>query len=364
MKSLSVFAAIILFPVISYSSPIINSTDKSTLVHNGLITVSGQTFGVKSPAAPYFYDNFDGGSSGVSIIGKPGTVGTSVWKRYGNVDVKYSNTTPYGGRGLGVYKQSPGDDFNTGAIDGLRSKKIFFSVNYKWAASGTNWGDYSTVYKPLRVTGSSGLYTNYPAVKTQCQPIGNYCYDAYGSTNIADSFPYLAQSQWHRSDIYSTISDVGVGNGVVKTWHDLLQNMNLTNAVTRRTSTEDDNYDSALIPMEIANNSEQTYTFYADNFYLDNTLARVELCDSSLWSTKKTCDLQIPTKWDASSLTFMANQGAFVAGKTAYLYVVDADGNVSNNCNGYPITIGDGAALPAPAPATIVAPTGLRVIGQ
>lgn len=94
---------------------------------------------------------------------------------------------------------------------------------------------------------------------------------------------------------------------------------------------------------------------WEDDIYIsiDNGQARVELCDASTWSSRKHCEIQYPMSWSNGSISIMLNRGSFNAGNTAYLYVVDAQGNVSNSGQGYSITLGSniqGASNPAPAP--------------
>ncbi|MDP2896296.1 MAG: Ig-like domain-containing protein [bacterium] len=76
-----------------------------------------------------------------------------------------------------------------------------------------------------------------------------------------------------------------------------------------------------------------------DDVYLDTTQARVEIGDKSTWEQCTHREIQIPTAWSDTSITVTANQGSFENGKTAYLYVIDANGNV--NTQGYPIMFGE-----------------------
>ena len=75
-----------------------------------------------------------------------------------------------------------------------------------------------------------------------------------------------------------------------------------------------------------------------DEIYVDTTQARIEICDSAEWSTKSHCEIQIPTSWSATEITFTANQGSFANGSTVYLFVVDSDGNP--NATGYEFQFG------------------------
>src|SRR5207248_10898297 len=51
-------------------------------------------------------------------------------------------------------------------------------------------------------------------------------------------------------------------------------------------------------------------------------------------------EVQIPTAWSGSSISLTVNLGKFQTGQTAYLYVVDSNGQA--NSAGVPITVGSG----------------------
>jgi hypothetical protein len=117
-----------------------------------------------------------------------------------------------------------------------------------------------------------------------------------------------------------------------------------------------------------ARNYPQTtnWRYFAD-VYLDYSRARVVLGDAPTLEASTVREVQVPTTWSNSTIAVSANLGTFSAGQTAYVYVVDSNGQV--NRSGVPITIGGGMAavpekpeptpvVPAPAektPAAVVA---------
>jgi hypothetical protein len=82
--------------------------------------------------------------------------------------------------------------------------------------------------------------------------------------------------------------------------------------------------------------ASNAWRYFAD-LYVDNTLARVILCNNSNYNAATIREPQIPTAWSASSITVTGNLGKFTAGATAYLFVIDAAGSVSN---GFSVTVG------------------------
>jgi hypothetical protein len=89
-----------------------------------------------------------------------------------------------------------------------------------------------------------------------------------------------------------------------------------------------------------------------DDIYIDYTQARVEICNGSTWANRGICNTQIPTSWNATSISVGVNKGTFSQGDSKYLYVVDTNGNASA---GTPITFGGSVS-------TVSAPSGLTVV--
>ena len=103
-----------------------------------------------------------------------------------------------------------------------------------------------------------------------------------------------------------------------------------------------------------AGDDTQTWPIYVDDMFMDFTQARVELSERATWdeTVQTHKELQIPTAWSSTSITFRVNMGAFQEGQQAYLYVVDQNGSV--NAQGYPVRGSD----------AISAPKGLQVREQ
>jgi len=94
---------------------------------------------------------------------------------------------------------------------------------------------------------------------------------------------------------------------------------------------------------------------YMDDIFIQTgTQARVELGDAPSWDACSHREIQPPCAWSANSLEFTVNQGTFLNGTTAYLFVVDESGTAGS---GYPLSFGgvvsDAAAPYAPDNLTI-----------
>lgn len=71
-------------------------------------------------------------------------------------------------------------------------------------------------------------------------------------------------------------------------------------------------------------------TLYYDNFYIDNSWARVEIGDNADYDSCTHREIQIPSSWVDGSIAINVNQGSFSDSDTAYLFVVDESGTVSS----------------------------------
>ncbi len=70
-------------------------------------------------------------------------------------------------------------------------------------------------------------------------------------------------------------------------------------------------------------------TVYIDSLYIDNSFARVEMCDSPVWTTRTHCEMQIPISWNSVQISATYKKGSFSSGDTVYFFVVNESGNVS-----------------------------------
>lgn len=83
-------------------------------------------------------------------------------------------------------------------------------------------------------------------------------------------------------------------------------------------------------------NADNAEMWFDDVYVQIGTPARVELADSATWSEHQHREVQPATAWADGQITIELSRGSFTAGETAYLFVVDHDGRVSN---GYPVTL-------------------------
>lgn len=87
---------------------------------------------------------------------------------------------------------------------------------------------------------------------------------------------------------------------------------------------------------------------YFNDIYLDWTLSRVVLGNAADHAQCTIREPQVPTAWSEDTITINVNTGKLVAGQTAYLFVIDAEGSVSG---GREVTIG--GVLPDTTPPSL-----------
>ena len=162
------------------------------------------------------------------------------------------------------------------------------------------------------------------------------------------------RNEWIRMEIFLQESDLGTANGteIIKYYSTSANNWTTwsnynKNITTRATA---DRWKYVHFGQYIGNESiGKSADTYWDNVYVQQgTFARVELCDSSSWSSCQKRQVQKPVSWSASSIAISANSGPFATGDTAYLFFIDDAGNASNA-----LTVKIGAASTTKTPTTL-----------
>ncbi len=80
-----------------------------------------------------------------------------------------------------------------------------------------------------------------------------------------------------------------------------------------------------------------TTKMFLDGIYMDNSFARIEIGDNSVYANCTHREIQVATSWSDGQIDFAFNQGSLPNGQ-AYLFVIDENGVPSA---GHPIIIGE-----------------------
>jgi hypothetical protein len=332
----------LLAPTLSLATPSISGVDGS--ISNGaLITITGLDFGVKSPAVPLFFDNFEGGSDGSYLH----IIDSTNWtNRYDGAE--YSSDTAYSGS-LSAYNIVQDGDQGTG--EGFDSSFVTFSpttevyATYMFKHVGT---DYTTgVEKQWRLTAYGSAYSGTGRVAFS----DSYLFHNPGTGDVYlqtddDGEPRefvsteYGSSDWKRLQVHTAYSvPAGAANGYIYATYGE-EDKRYEGLVTRSTG---ETYEFTQLLLGLMQDEDSLGTgdihqMYIDDVYIDNTQARVELCDSDTWGNGSNCAPQPPVAWSNTGTDVTVNAAGYSDGDTAYLFVIDSSGAVSP---AYTVVIGD-----------------------
>ena len=343
----------------SEAAPVISNVN-GTIVDESSITISGSGFGIKTPAEPILWETFEDGTDGTYLATDPD------WPSYlgsANTGGKYSSTSPHSG-GLCIYNyvahDFTGTAFATNNYFFEESDQIYYSYMYRH--EGTPVGP--AVQKNGRINSTGNRYNGDGVVALS----DSYVYYDDGDTSFfpsADegtgryfSEDNLGSSAWTRHQIYGKYSDPsGDANGFIQVSVGS-EEKTFANIVTRAAgySFRFNNVILGLMFSNLEGYPDTYHHIYIDDVYIDNTRARVEMCEGSLWSNRGACNPQIPSAWSDGSISATVNGSQITDGSIVYAYVIDSSGVV--NSSGFPIVFGNSGEEDTTPPAS---PSGLNI---
>ncbi|NTW27418.1 MAG: hypothetical protein HGA36_03770 [Candidatus Moranbacteria bacterium] len=347
-----------MLPSFVSAAPEILAPTPTTISNAESVAISGSGFGAKSVALPIKWDNFESGADGDDLAG---------WSlsSSGGPNPKYSTSRKHAGSSAGM-AQFFGSNYNCSAYMGLNDlSEVYFSY---WVFIEHVSGDVSRNIKTARAVGSveyKDPNVTMPGMGvTHLNENPALYYWSPNDLNTTSRYPIdhgisvLTLGGWHHIEMYGKASDVDIANGAIKFWDNGVEAWNKTDAITvtsQQAPPQSHTYKNFVLPFYVAHDQGGDYNIYYDDVYVDNTQARIMLCAGNAWSNRAHCEIQNPTAWSDTSSAVTINQGAFLDGTTAYLYVVDENGDV--NSSGYSVTLSGVLDVTAPS-----APTGLGVI--
>jgi len=379
MKNWIIFLCItVLFPTSAFSAPSISGPPSGTVAHGNSIVISGTGFGTKSPAAPLKWDNFEAYTVGNSIFSGTGftrQAGDGVSTPYIRNDQAYGQGAKsarmdyYPSYGAGNY----GSQFPQAGVS-LSGNPLEVYMSYKMRFTRTGGTEQNSGF-PFKLSRGNGgePYTGTPRFyKTigggnlgEEVTWGNMGYVTAGTTTVSmwewpngNAKAGNRSDRWDREEFYYRLSNpAGTANGAYLQSTNGNLNTSAWNNVVTRPSGVSTGLTNVITVFDGMDQFWANYSVWMDDFYLDITRARVEICTGSTWANKgPDCEIQIPTTWSTTSIGVTVNQGAFATGSTTrYLYIVDSTG--AANVNGQAITFGSsGGDTTAPSiPANLTA---------
>lgn len=342
-----------------------------TVGHGNSITINGTGFGVKSPAAPYIWANFDDGSSQPSALGQikswstpnfSPTTGVGVRNTTGMQSYLWNFQEQNFSAAMGNIPSGFGwNDYNQPLYlfrKGKRNFSIPSSMNWKnlrlWYADGSFYTQIGNGNISEEGLGHAAYMCAWQSPTSGVCPDGITEEQTRGFSDgrwNTEQFIWRAQSGPGATDAYFEYI-VNGRRAVAVPYTDYAQKV-----LAMKQGTPGDAF---YVHDQSANDPDPpsgSRTWW-DDIYVDRTWARVMLSNSPTWGTSSAGplhEIQIPTAWSSSSITVQVNVGELPGGSTAYLYVVDANGVA--NASGFPVTIGGGGgggSLPAPSNLSII----------
>ncbi len=292
-------------------------------IEEGELQILGVFFGVKSPAAPILWETFEDGTDGAYL---PTSANWVAYNR--STGGEYDNAEAYSGV-LSAHNaiSSSSDEFRTSYTTFPATDKVYYTYYSKYSGSG---GD---VIKHGRVGSTSDYYSGAGVAMLSDGYVswytdgGSFYAPSVGDEDSGKSrYLSLDSSAWTRHSIFRD-----AGNSIEFSSGTTVRSYSNVSNITKQSG-------SVLLGLMVAN-ATSTHNIWVDDVYIDNTKARVELCEGATWSTRIACDIQIPTSWSDSTIKATVNTGTFQTDDIAYLYVVDSDGTV--NSSGYQVIIGE-----------------------
>jgi hypothetical protein len=320
---ISLFLFLVVMVTPCFAAPSVSSTSGNGTT----VTISGSSFGAKSTAAPMKWDDFDDGVNG------NGVETNGYWSVDGDTPPEYNNDNLRTGSGLNL------ECYLTSLQDLMYKDSLDFSSGYIYAdwwikyngGSGDDWYQ----VKCMRVCKGGDTWDG--------QTIANFNWQSNDRTNKwfyfqvryenADSsigtsnvtINPITEDVWTHMQLVIKNSSVGSSDGEIYIYKDGALTGSDSSVLLRTQNVE---YDCIRFGEYIGNGGNST-TLYYDDIYFDDSWARVEIGNNSDYDSCTHREIQIPTAWSSSEITATLNFGSFSSGGTAYLFVIDSDGNVS-----------------------------------
>jgi hypothetical protein len=327
--------------------PIITSVS-GTFTNMASIVVKGSDFGAKMPAAPMLFANFDS-SLAPSSLGQ-----RTSWNQVQSLVWSASERCAMASDGSGVWALRVDDP--TLFQDGhniyvhRRVKRSFVvtddSQNYKSLRAWFNIGNPG--YPNIYVAPSNGrVYTEdigYPPVDS-----GYWANFRWTGTG------------WNTEEFIIRASHINVKDGILTCRYN--GKTQASGSILTRSSQYSGVMNQLYALHEVIATKDQwsppwsdNNRIWADDIYVDNTWARVQLGNAEYYTNCTAFAMQLPSAWNASQVTFWFNSSTFGNGQQVYLFVFNAGNEV--NPLGFPITIGGSSQPPnTPPTVTLTAPT-------
>jgi len=372
MKKLLCLILLCLIPCNTLATPTINSV--SSVTHGASVTISSgaSDFTSKPTANPVAWDNLEDG-----VCDTTATVGT--WSTTNDLqtdDITTNNQRNSNSTYAVDYNFTDDLVDNNAAFTGGADSQAWYGQYWFYFPTGTDFaGHIANNTKFLRLWSTSGVPMENIRVTFEGYDVSTAIEDISGGTSIDwepvitgtnwvdEIFDHpdpgfvdpgkmgwgefetdLAGQVWHQVQMEYVDSTPGVADGRIQIWIDGKLILSRTAYQTRDSGeTYFKRWKYLGFEETYGGTSDGNEHVFFDDYYIDNTLARVEIGNNADYALCTIKEIQPPTAWSTSSITVTGNVGSLTG--TAYVFVIDVDGVV--NETGFEITIGEASTNPA-----------------
>jgi hypothetical protein len=315
----------------------------SGTVDNGeIIIISGCNFGANGPTIEIF-DDFEGGVAGNDISTGVGSAVIGEWDSLGANAPYYTNSTKNSGS-LAFQAESGTTCVNSGYIHAKHnfdsgSSNEFFGCWWVYLPDADNWPGYGSEggqggpnWKQVWVHHDPGHMGNDVVLCTVFTGDGAICGNYAGG--YVKYVCGMTKGTWRRVWVYWVGSPSGEGTCIKKY---MIKGSTITNCISETGITNQSNADEPYTFLKLGSYCHVSIgccshpTF--DDFYFavgPNCRARVEIGTHATYGDCTNLTICTVDSWSATSITATVRQGSFASEENAYLFVIDANGNVSD----------------------------------
>ena len=140
--------------------------------------------------------------------------------------------------------------------------------------------------------------------------------------------------KWNTQEIEYGASDIDTPNGQFNFYHNGEAISEKSKAIITRTTERPGLYNE-LYQSQVSNGAQLDSNIYYDSIYIDDTLHRVIICESSTWDACSNGEVQIPISWNNEEIIINTNIDGFDLKSPLFLYVFDQYGQTHKD--GYPL---------------------------
>lgn len=316
---------------LAQADPVIDSV-AGEVGHGNTLTIMGNSFGQKPNAAPRYWADFEAGIQ-PRDLGQAATWDdlrgelSAAKNRVRSTSALRSDVSSTSGSHGPIIRRMNSD------------KWYIFLKRYYDFDIATNQGPIGFNLKTIRfwpekMGGSlpygNNIYINYQGR----EQLGNgRAYNEYTTIDGPEWFRNVAPYRWGKWQSEEVIYESGgidtqdgtfdwIRDGIL-VWNDRKWRM--------RTNERPNNYQQIFLDQVSNGTGPGPLWIYYDDIYMDDTWARVMLCDNANWTHCRQKEIQIPSAWSDGRIEFVLNLGDFdTASQSLFLYVVTAEGTVNH----------------------------------